>query len=133
MRKLVSVGLVFAVAMLLVCQGTAWAGGGGAKANAWIRVTNNSAEIAAVMVDPPANVATLTPEQFLAKGGKVLEPGKKFDFKVVAGKHTVFAVLIDGDGNAIANPTTRKYSVDKGKTLKLVLTGEAGGDTTLTP
>jgi len=134
MRKLLNVGIVFAVAMLLVCQGTAWAGGGGTKANATIRVTNNSVMVLGVIVDPKAGfVIPATPKDFTDQGGKLVQPGAKVDFKVVAGNHRVIAALVDpGPPVAILPEADRQYSVGKGKTLNLVAT-EKAGNTELTP
>jgi hypothetical protein len=117
MRKLV----VCFVAMTLLGSTSAWAGGGGGtKADATIIVTNNSAQVAAVMVDPtPAFIAATTPEEVKAAGGKMLNPGHHFDFRVKSGKH-----VVGGAFTSVVPPVPfgGEYSVGKGKTLKVRIT-----------
>lgn len=121
MRNIV-LGLV-AMATLFAFSGEALAGGG-AKKNATIKVTNNTAFIAAVILDntnPPTEEAA-----FVKAGGKLIQPGKSYSFKVTAGAHNVVAQLIDSeDGSEVGTPTLVNRTVGKGKTLSLSVTGTA--------
>jgi hypothetical protein len=112
-------------ALLSTLSTNAVAGGdnGGSKNSGRIRVTNNSDEVAAVIVDvddanPPADE-----DEFLDAGGKLIQPGRSATFRVSRGEHTVTALLVDDDGTELG--VEDQISVDvEGGTLRLSVTGE---------
>ncbi|MHB8972115.1 MAG: hypothetical protein ACYC3X_06820 [Pirellulaceae bacterium] len=123
--------LLCALAIVAVMASPVLAGGG-SKADATIKVTNNgTAEGAAVIVDPPGGLAyaPASLNQVIADGGKQLAKGANYSFKVKSGAHVVWVILGTQVGEPSGVPDAGSYSVAKGKTLSLVITDGA----TLTP
>ncbi len=103
----------------LECQ-TAFAGGGGTKANATIEVKNvDGAATIGVIVDPPAGFNPTSLDEFKAAGGKILGPGKTGSFRVVAGRHTVAAGEVTNNGYVFIG--AMDVTAAKHKTTKLVV------------
>ena len=99
-------------ALLCLSASTAFAGGnGGTKKDATIKVTNNSTVEIGVAVNPSAALlAATTPEQFVARGGKIVAPGDTYTVKVKAGSQRV--VVVDGAGDDIGDT---RVAVAKGQ------------------
>ena len=96
--------LLCVLAVVAVMAGQALAGGGGSKANATIKVTNNGTAAwggavgAVVIVDPPGGLAyaPATFDQIVTDGGKQVNFGATQSFKVQAGAHVVWAIFGTG-------------------------------------
>ena len=115
-----------AVAMCLcLSASTAFAGGsGGTKRDATIKVTNNSTIEIGVAVNPSASLlAATTPEQFVARGGKIVAPGDSYSVKVRAGSQRV--IVLDDGGAGIADT---RVAVAKGATRQGFVTGAPGAE-----
>jgi len=108
---------------LCLSASTAFAGGnGGTKKDATIKIKNDSTAEIGVAVNPSASLlAAQTPEQFTARGGKILLPGETYTVKVKAGSQRV--IVLDGDGEGIAD---QKVAVSKGATKQGFVAGALG-------
>lgn len=128
------------VAMVAMSTESVFAGGGGgAKKSSVISVDNLGSLRLAVLVDrdptDPKLPPIMTLEDLQKAGGKLVDAGKvgAAKFSVTAGKHTVYVVFIDDEGN-ILEPTfnSKQYMVPKG-TLNVKVTGNAEDGATLSP
>lgn len=108
--------LTAACVLLSALASDARAGGdnGGTKNSAQIRVTNNSNEIAAVIVDVGDNTDFEDMQAFLDAGGKILQPGRSANFKVTRGQHTLSAALVDDEGLTLGDPDQVTVNAQKG-------------------
>ncbi len=110
-----------AVAMCLcLSASTAFAGGnGGTKKDATLKITNNSTTEIGVAVNPSASLlAATTPEQFTARGGKILAVGETYTVQVKTGSQRV--IVVNEDGELIADT---QVAVGKGSTKQGYVTG----------
>lgn len=95
------IALALAVCMAFSAS-SVFAGGGGTKKDSTITVTNNTEFGIGVAVDPSNSLlASTTPEEFVARGGKILNPGDTYTVKVKAGSHRV--IVVDDEANIIAD------------------------------
>ena len=108
---------------LFLSASTAFAGGsGGTKKDATIKVTNNTTAEIGVAVNPSASLLNAqNPEQFVARGGKILAVGETYTVKVKAGNQRV--VVVDAEGEGIADTNV---AVAKGGTRQGFVTGGLG-------
>jgi hypothetical protein len=101
-------------AALAVClalsASTAFAGNnGGTKKDSTVTFTNNTNETIGVAVSPSASLlASTTPAEFVARGGKLLNAGDSIDFKVRAGSTPILAVDSEGEVIGQTNVTATK-------------------------
>jgi hypothetical protein len=113
---------LFAALAVCLCLSatTAFAGNdGGTKKDSTITVTNNTSSEIGVAVNPSASLlASTTPEQFVARGGKILAPGDTYTVKVRSGAQRV--LVVDEDGDIVADTSV---SVGKGATRAGFVTG----------
>lgn len=100
-------------------------GGGGAKKNSWIKVTNNTSAtedfsgVIGVIVDKdPATIAERTESAFTAAGGKVVQPGKYAKFTVTAASHKVYVLYFNSAAD-VYDSKMGTYSVGKGQTVSV--------------
>ena len=105
----------------VLTSSTAFAGGGGTKKDATIKVRNDTAGVIAAFVDPdPAKIAALPPvptqAQIEAAGGKLVNPAATVDFKVSAGTYNLAA------GNNPAAPAEAGVKIGKGQTKRYAFT-----------
>jgi hypothetical protein len=112
-------------AMLSTFATDAFAGGGngGSKNNGRIRVTNDSDEVAAVIIDVNEDDPPTDMDEFLDAGGKLIQPGRSVTFRVSQGSHTVTAVLVDDEGIELGVEDQIDVNANGG-TVQLTVTGE---------
>jgi hypothetical protein len=129
-------------AMVIATQSTAWAGGGGAKSDPTITVTNASkTNKLAVIIDPSSALmgkvtdGSVTLAEFQAAGGVVVNPTKASKaFKVKIGTHVVAAAYVLDESSTpvdLGKPGGGPYPVVKKQALKLTAEMDAGGGVTL--
>ena len=126
--------MLVASAVLGSVSQSAFAGGGnnngGSKKNGTVRVTNNTSETAAVIIDnddPPTDSTSA----FTNAGGRFLQPGQSASFTVKTGSHTVFAALIDENGDLLGDSDSLDVDVSKGSTRRVSLTSSNSEDVTI--
>jgi hypothetical protein len=97
----------------------------GTKSKSKIIVKNNSAVTVAVVVNPSQSLqAATTPQEFTDRGGKILNPGESYTFKVDAGTVLLGAALVQGNNiPTAANFTQASTTVAKGKSRNVTVTG----------
>lgn len=94
--------VALAVCLCLTASTAFAGGGGGTKRDATITVTNRTDAEIGVAINPSASLlAATTPEQFVARGGKIVAPGDSYSVKVRAGTQRV--VVLDDAGAGIAD------------------------------
>jgi hypothetical protein len=79
-------------------------GGGNSKANATVRVNNKSTSLVALVALNPSDSlkASTSLSQFTSRGGKVINPGGRFDFKnVKAGNQQLVYALVESDAESV--------------------------------
>jgi hypothetical protein len=114
--------MFMALVALLVFAAPSFAGSGGAKKDATIKIRNDQAVPIAVFVgqDAVTKAAALPPlpsqAQIEAAGGVIVNPGRESSTKVVAGTIPVVAA------NGIDAPASMNVTIGKGQTKKYALT-----------
>ena len=114
--------MFMALAALLVFATPSFAGSGGAKKDATIKIRNDQAVPIAVFVgqDAVTKADALPPfpsqAQIEAAGGVIVNPGRESSTKVVAGTIPVVAA------NGIDAPASMNVTIGKGQTKKYALT-----------
>lgn len=107
----------FVLVVLLVVAAPSFAiagGGGSSKSNGTVKVVNNSSTAVGVAVNPSASLlASTNSEQFVARGGKIIDAGKSATFTNVKVGN---ARLIYGNEIPAVNPVDTKVLVKKGVT-----------------
>lgn len=98
-----------AVMLMLGMAGTAFAGGGGTKANGRIEVKNlGGFELAVIVEDTQQALeelideidqGILTPEEFENRGGKFLNSAERHTFRVERGQQFLGGLYLLGDGH----------------------------------
>ncbi len=111
--------MMLALASLFAISSPAEAGGGGgAKKNAKIRITNQDTVAVGIILNSPTNVSSWNSQaSVMSKGGVVIQPGQTATFSVAAG-----TVQIDGFDPTAAAPTKvvgGTVTVQKNQTLSL--------------
>jgi hypothetical protein len=96
---------------------------GGTKKDCTIKVTNNSDAEIGVAVNPSKSLLTsTTPEEFVARGGKILQPGDTYTVKVKAGTQRVIVVDYESSEGYI----DQSVAVSKGQVKEGFVTRDDG-------
>jgi hypothetical protein len=120
---------LFAALLVVAAPSFALANGGGnTKANATVRVNNKSTSLVALVALNPSDSlkASTSLSQFTSRGGKVINPGGRFDFKnVKIGNQQLIFALVPSDATAV--------DVDDFSTLTVKTTSGKRTDVNLPP
>lgn len=96
---------LFAALLVVAAPSFALANGGGnTKANATVRVNNKSTSLVALVALNPSDSlkASTSLSQFTSRGGKVINPGGRFDFKnVKIGNQQLIFALVPSDATSV--------------------------------
>ena len=110
----------------VLTSSTAFAGGGGTKKDATIKVRNDTTFPSAAFVDPdPAKIAVLvalanpTEADIKTAGGQLVNAGATVPFKVAAGTYSLLAISLGGFD------ATTSVTIAKGKTKSYAFTNAA--------
>ena len=120
-------GLVCLVAVVIACQSTALAGGGGSKSDPTIAISNTATMPLAAIVDPSSDImtkvqnGTITLDEFQKAGGVIVDPGKTSKaIKTKVGYHTVYALFIlDDDPVDLGDSSSLKVYAGKSQAVKV--------------